>query len=250
MSAAAAVEASLWHPDADAWDAPFRAWAEAVTTQTAAFGGMVAMLVAEWIGAAWRLRRANTDVAVDRSLTNRQWATVEREARRSLWRAGVDLKRWTRLLTEELQRRAKRGDAAAEGQMATLLSLPTPPPFPPARWISPNDDPAPESDASPVAAMEIERTDGPGELSTSSYNLSATRPVGDALAGMAGEGPMTTETGPVTGRGTDLRPPPRPAGAGRRTWESSSDGAGRSSRAESLCAGALTAAPGHPGHGP
>jgi hypothetical protein len=166
--------AALWHPDAEAWDAPFRAWAEHVTTQTAAFGGMVALLVAEWIGAAWRLRRANTDVALDRSLTNRQWATVEREARRSLWRAGVDLKRWTRLLTEELQRRARRGDRGAEGQMAALLSLPAPPPFPPARWIDLNDDPAPESDASPDQATETEPPIRAADQSTSSYNLSPT----------------------------------------------------------------------------
>jgi hypothetical protein len=176
------IDPGLWHPDADAWDAPFRAWAEDVTAQTAAFGGMVALLVAEWIGAAWRLRRANTDVAVDRTLTNRQWATIEREARRSLWRAGVDLKRWTRLLTEELQRRAKRGDAAAEGQMTTLLGLPQPPPFPPARWISPNDDPEPDSNASPGQTTEIEPPGGTADQSTGSYNISPTPWDGWALA--------------------------------------------------------------------
>jgi hypothetical protein len=114
----------------DAWDRRFRAWAETLLLQLDGFGGMIGMLVGQFIACAWRLRYVNYYEVPSKGMNNRDWMRMHKFAQHACSRAQIDLVRWMRLLLTEWRRRAKLGDPQAEAKIAALLELP-PLPGPP-----------------------------------------------------------------------------------------------------------------------
>jgi hypothetical protein len=119
-----------WPVESDSWDYLFRAWAEALLAQLDGLGGMVSMLVGEYIACAWRLRHVNSYELSSKGLSNRDWMRAHKFAQHAWSKAQIALVRWTRLLLPELRRRAKLGDPTAEARIAALLDLPPLPPPP------------------------------------------------------------------------------------------------------------------------
>jgi hypothetical protein len=114
----------------DAWDRAFRAWAETLLLQLDGFGGMISMLVGQFIACAWRVRHVNYYELPSGGMNNRDWMRMHKFAQHACSRAQIDLVRWMRLLLSEWRRRAKLGDPQAEAKIAALLELPPLPPPP------------------------------------------------------------------------------------------------------------------------
>jgi hypothetical protein len=114
----------------DAWDHRFRAWAETLLLQLDGFGGMISMLVGQFVACAWRVRYVNYYELPSQGMNNRDWMRMHKFAQHACSRAQIDLVRWMRLLLTEWRRRAKLGDPQAEAKIAALLELP-PLPEPP-----------------------------------------------------------------------------------------------------------------------
>jgi hypothetical protein len=159
---------SPWPVESDEWDHLFRAWAEALLKQLDDFGGMVSMLIGEYIACAWRLRHVNYYELPSKGMSNRDWMRAHKFAQHAWSKAQIALVRWTRLLLPELRRRAKLGDPSAEGRIAALLDLP---PLPPPPDLSQGDE-TPE-DQDEAAARDS---------STHTFNSVPTRSGGEGPA--------------------------------------------------------------------
>jgi hypothetical protein len=157
-----------WPVESDSWDYLFRAWAEALLAQLDGFGGMVSMLVGEYIACAWRLRYVNYYELPSKGMSNRDWMRAHKFAQHAWSKAQIALVRWTRLLLPELRRRAKLGDPTAEARIAALLDLP---PLPPPPDLSQVDE-APEDRTETTAH----------DTSTHTFNSVPTRSGGEGPA--------------------------------------------------------------------
>jgi hypothetical protein len=147
-------EISPWPIEGDdAWDGLFRSWAEALLQKYDDFGGMVSMLIGQFIACAWRLRYINYYELPSHGMNNRDWMRAHKFAQHAFSRAQIDLVRWLRLLLPEYRRRAKLGDPRAEARIAALLDLPTAPP-PPDLTQTDTENEEPETPAAPDASTD------------------------------------------------------------------------------------------------
>jgi hypothetical protein len=187
---------SPWPVESDEWDDLFRTWAEALLAQLDSFGGMVSMLIGEYIACAWRLRYVNYYELPSKGMSNRDWMRAHKFAQHAWSRAQIALVRWTRLLLPELRRRAKLGDPSAEDRIAALLDLP---PLPPPPDLSQVDE-APEDRAE--AAARDASTDTFNSVPTQSGGGGPSEPIAEAgevvwTAGMDDPGAVGAAGGAV-----------------------------------------------------
>jgi hypothetical protein len=168
----------------DAWDRRFRAWAETLLLQLDGFGGMVSMLVGQFIACAWRVRHVNYYELPSQGMNNRDWMRMHKFAQHACSRAQIDLVRWMRLLLTEWRRRAKLGDPQAEAKIAALLELP-PLPGPPDLDEVYRDTPEPAKADASTDTLKSVPTSPPSEAAEVTVSAAAPGRVAPEIVEMA-----------------------------------------------------------------